>query len=42
MREYLTFSIIAPENPYKDRVCEVISRNNIGGLVKKTGVVFGL
>jgi hypothetical protein len=47
MKEYLTsiavrgFSV-APDSPYKDRVCEVISHNNVGGVVKKTGVVFGL
>lgn len=32
----------APDEPYEDRVCEVISQSNVGGVVKKTGVVFGL
>ena len=47
MKEYLTsiavkgFSV-APGSPYEDRACEVISHKNIGGVVKKTGVVFGL
>jgi len=47
MMEYLTsialngFASI-PKKPYNDRVCDVISQNNIDGVVKKTGVVFGL
>ncbi len=31
-----------PQELYEDRVCEVISHSNVGGVVKKTGVVFGL
>ena len=47
MKEHLTaiaekgFSTV-PDEPYVDRVCEVISHSNVGGVVKKTGVVFGL
>jgi hypothetical protein len=47
MMKYLTSLVVrgfasVPTEPYEDRVCEVISHNNIGGVVKKTGVVCGL
>ncbi len=47
MMEYLTSLAVngfasIPGEPYEERVCEVISHSNIGGVVKKSGVVFGL
>ncbi len=47
MKEYLTAIAVrgfsaAADDPYEDRVCEMVSHTNVGGVVKKTGVVFGL